>query len=53
MIESDLPLSRYATSAQQPGEDDRLPIGHAALAMFGLSTLAWALVIGRFLALLQ
>ena len=53
MIKSDVPLSRYARSAWQPSEDDRLPIGYAALAVFGLSALSWALVIGPFLALLQ
>ena len=53
MIKLDVPLSRYATSARQPSADDRLPIGYAALAVFGLSALSWALVIGPFLVLFQ
>jgi hypothetical protein len=49
MIKSDTSLPQYAMSGGQLGAGDRMSIGHAAFAMFGLSVLGWAVVLGPLL----
>jgi hypothetical protein len=53
MNKSDTSYRQYTTSGQQLGEGGRMPMGHAALAMFGLSALGWAVVVGPFFTLLR
>ena len=51
MIEDNAFYRNYAIASDQPAEDDRLPLGSALLAIFGLSLLGWAVVIAPALAI--
>ena len=53
MTKSDSSYRKYTTSGQQFGESGRMSLGHAALAMFGLSALGWAFVVGPLFTLLR
>lgn len=53
MIESNTSYRNYRISGKQPGGEDRLPLGSALLATFGLSLLAWALFLVPLVAILH
>ena len=52
MIEGNASYRNYAIDSNQLAEDNRLPLGSALLAIFGLSLLGWAVVVAPALAIL-
>jgi len=52
MIEGKASHRNYAIDSNQPAGDDRLPLGSALLAIFGLSLLGWAIVLAPVVAIL-
>jgi hypothetical protein len=53
MIENNTSYGNYATGQRGQARGDRLTIGSALLAVFGLSLLAWAVVLVPFVAILH
>jgi hypothetical protein len=53
MIEGKVSSRTYAINNNQPAGDDRLPLGSALLAIFGLSLLGWAIVLAPVVAILH
>ena len=53
MIKSDTSDRQCTTSGQHFGNGGRMSLGHAAIAMLGLSALGWAVVVGPFLTFLR
>lgn len=53
MIESDASYRNYAIDGNQPDEGDRLTLGAALLALFGLSLLGWAVILVPLAAILH
>lgn len=52
MIEGNASYRNYAVGSTQLAEEDRLPLGSALLAIFGLSVLGWAVVLAPVIAIL-
>jgi hypothetical protein len=53
MIESDTSYPNFKIGERQLAGDNRLPLGSALLAVFGLSMLGWAVILGPVVALLH
>ncbi len=53
MIKSDTSYPQYGTSGRQPDDGGRISMGHAVLAVFGLSAFGWAVVLGPLFTLVR
>jgi len=53
MIEGDTSYPNLTVRENQLRDEDRLPIGSAVLAVFGLSLLGWVVILGPAVAFLH
>jgi hypothetical protein len=53
MIERNTSYPNLTVGESQPDGEERLPVGSALLAIFGLSLLGWAVVLAPVLAILH
>jgi hypothetical protein len=53
MIESNTSYPNLSVGESQVDDEERLPVGSAFLAIFGLSLLGWAVVLAPVLAILH
>lgn len=53
MVKSNTSYRGYVVAGEQPDNEGRLPLGSALLAVFGLSLLAWAVILVPIVAILH
>jgi hypothetical protein len=53
MIEADTSYQDYTEGGQEPADGDRISLGFALLAMFGLSVLGWAVLLAPLVTSLK